>query len=71
MKQFRALPRDTEAVSSVEYSLILAIIGTFIAIFAVQFGGVVTASVNKASTCLSTDGRTCLPPARDAETPRL
>jgi Flp pilus assembly pilin Flp len=59
MKHFRALIRDTEAVSSVEYSLILAIVGTFLAIFAVHFGGVVSVSVNEASTCIETKGENC------------
>jgi Flp pilus assembly pilin Flp len=54
-----ALIRDTRGVSSVEYSLILAILGTVLAIFAVQFGGAVSTSVNEASVCVATAGRTC------------
>lgn len=59
MKLSQGLLRDKRGVSSVEYSLILAIIGTFIAIFVVQFGGVVAISVNEASTCVATQGRDC------------
>ena len=59
MRLAQAFIRDANGVSSVEYSLILAIIGTFVAIIAVQFGGVIASSVNESSTCVATGGRSC------------
>lgn len=59
MRLYQALVRDTRGVSSVEYSLILAIIGTLVAIAAVQYGGIVAASVNNSTACVATGGRDC------------
>ena len=59
MRLTQAFIRDANGVSSVEYSLILAIIGTFVAIVAVQFGGTIASSVNESSTCVATGGRNC------------
>ena len=74
MRLRQALVDDTRGVSSVEYSLILAIIGTLVAMAAVQYGGVFASSVYSSATCLATGGHECNRgsggPAYPAEPPR-
>ena len=51
--------RDCRGASAAEYALILAIVGTGIAIAAFGLGEVVATSMNDTGTCISTDGHNC------------
>ena len=60
MKTFNNLLRDESGASAAEYALILAIVGTGIAIAAIALGTTISTSMNKAGTCISTSGKTCV-----------
>lgn len=47
--------KDESGASAAEYALILAIVGGAIAIAAVQLGGAVKNSMNKATNCIASD----------------
>ena len=53
MKTFINMLRDNSGASAAEYALILAIIGTAIAVAAIGLGNAVAGAMNKASTCVS------------------
>ena len=53
MKTFINMLRDDSGASAAEYALILAIIGGAIALAAVALGGAISASMNKAKTCIA------------------
>ena len=59
MKTVFWLLRDTHGASAAEYALILAIVGTGIALASVFLGQVVASSMNDTGTCISTSGATC------------
>jgi pilus assembly protein Flp/PilA len=59
MKTLLQLRRDCRGASAAEYALILAIVGTGIALAAFGLGQVVAGSVNDTGTCISTDGANC------------
>lgn len=59
MKGTRKFLRDRSGASAAEYALILAIVGTGIALAAFGLGGVIAASMNDTGTCISTSGATC------------
>jgi pilus assembly protein Flp/PilA len=46
-------------LSSAEYALILAIVGTAIAGAAILLGDTISNAMNDASTCISSNGATC------------
>ena len=48
------LLRDEAGASAAEYALILAIVGTGIAIAAIALGGTISNSMNKAGNCITT-----------------
>lgn len=52
MKTFINMLKDESGASAAEYALILAIVGTGIAIAAVVLGGTISNSMNKASNCI-------------------
>ncbi|WP_374614585.1 Flp family type IVb pilin [Sphingorhabdus sp.] len=54
--------RDDNGASAAEYALILAIVGTGIAIAAVNLGGSITTAMNEAGDCIES------PPAAGATT---
>ena len=56
---FNNLWRDQSGASAAEYALILAIIGTGIAVAAVTLGGSISGAMNSASNCISSKGSTC------------
>ena len=60
MKTVLRLICDTRGASAPEYAVILAIVGTGIALAALGLGNVVADSMNDAGTCVSTSGGTCL-----------
>ena len=59
MKTVYRLLCDTSGASAAEYAVILAIVGTGIALAALGLVGVVADSMNDAGTCISTSGSTC------------
>jgi pilus assembly protein Flp/PilA len=54
MKTFLNMIRDESGAAAAEYALILAIVGAAIAIAAVNLGGAVSNSMNRATTCINT-----------------
>lgn len=53
MKTFIKLLKDQSGASAAEYALILAIVGTGIAIAAVVLGGTISNAMNQASNCIN------------------
>ena len=53
MKTFINMLRDDSGASAAEYALILAIVGSGIAIAAFNLGGSITTSMGKAGTCIT------------------
>jgi pilus assembly protein Flp/PilA len=59
MKTFIKLMRDDSGASAAEYALILAIVGTAIALAAIFLGDTIATALSESSQCISTDGQTC------------
>lgn len=59
MKTFINMLRDEAGASAAEYALILAIVGSAIALAAIGLGNTISNSLNSASTCISSKGKTC------------
>jgi pilus assembly protein Flp/PilA len=60
MSKFTAFLRDESGASAAEYALILAIVGTGIALAALFLGGTIGNSMNKAAGCIaSPDATSC------------
>jgi pilus assembly protein Flp/PilA len=53
MTMIKNLLTDTNGASAAEYALILAIVGTGIAVAAYTLGGSISNAMNKASNCIS------------------
>ena len=53
MTFFKNLWNDEGGASAAEYALILAIVGTGIALAAFQLGGAIKGAMNKATNCIS------------------
>ena len=53
LKFVRAFASDESGASAAEYALILAIVGSTIALAAVLLGGAISTSMNTAKTCIS------------------
>ena len=67
MTTFIKLLKDDSGASAAEYALILAIVGTGIAIAALLLGGAIGNSMNKATNCINTPSTgTCTTPAPSA-----
>ena len=60
MNKLIKMIRNTRGASAAEYALILAIIGAAIAIAAIGQSGAIANAMNQSSTCISSDGKTCL-----------
>lgn len=58
-KFFREFLRDETGASAAEYALILAIVGTGIAVAAVALGTTISTAMNDAGTCISSNGANC------------
>ena len=54
MKTFINMLRDDSGASAAEYALILAIVGTGIAVAAIALGGSISTAMTKAGTCVTT-----------------
>jgi len=52
MKTFIKLIKDDSGASAAEYALILAIVGTGIALAAIFLGGAISGAMNSASSCI-------------------
>jgi pilus assembly protein Flp/PilA len=59
MKTFIRMLKDESGASAAEYALILAIVGSAIALAAITLGSTIANSMNSASTCISSKGKTC------------
>ena len=57
MKTFTKMMLDQSGAAAAEYALILAIVGSAIALAAVGLGGAISNAMNSASTCIS--AKTC------------
>ena len=53
MKTFINMLRDDSGASAAEYALILAIVGTAIALAALYLGGEIAGAVNSAGSCIN------------------
>ncbi|MBW0144054.1 Flp family type IVb pilin [Sphingomicrobium sp. B8] len=51
--------KDESGASAAEYALILAIVGSAIALAAITLGGAIANAMNDAASCIATDGQTC------------
>ena len=54
MKTFITMLRDESGASAAEYALILAIVGSAIALAAIGLGGAVSNSMKRATNCIAT-----------------
>jgi pilus assembly protein Flp/PilA len=52
MKTLISMLKDDTGASAAEYALILAIVGSAIALAAIGLGGAVSTSMNRASNCI-------------------
>lgn len=59
MDTFIRMMKDESGAAAAEYALILAIVGTAIALAAIGLGQTISNSMNSASTCISSKGQTC------------
>lgn len=53
MKTFVRMIKDESGASAAEYALILAIVGTGIALAAIYLGTTISSAMNSASSCIS------------------
>ena len=58
MKNFIRMLKDESGASAAEYALILAIIGTGIALAAIYLGTQITHAMNSAANCINNPGST-------------
>ena len=56
MKTFITMLKDDSGAAAAEYALILAIVGTAIALAAIGLGGAISNSMNTAAACIKTPG---------------
>jgi pilus assembly protein Flp/PilA len=61
MTMIKNLWTDTSGASAAEYALILAIVGTGIAVAAYTLGTSISAAMNKASNCINSAGGNASP----------
>ncbi|HEX3423887.1 MAG TPA: Flp family type IVb pilin [Sphingomicrobium sp.] len=59
MKTFIRMLKDESGASAAEYALILAIVGSAIALAAITLGHTIGNAMNSASTCISSKGTNC------------
>ena len=59
MSTFIHMLKDDSGASAAEYALILAIVGSAIALAAITLGSTIANAMNSASTCISSKGKTC------------
>ena len=54
MTTFITMLKDNSGAAAAEYALILAIVGTAIALAAIGLGGAISNSMNRAASCVAT-----------------
>ena len=59
MTTFIRMLKDESGASAAEYALILAIVGTAIALAAIGLGTAIAGAMNDAKTCIKTNGSNC------------
>jgi pilus assembly protein Flp/PilA len=59
MKTFIRMLKDDSGASAAEYALILAIVGTAIALAAIALGNAVSGAMNNASKCINNPKTSC------------
>jgi pilus assembly protein Flp/PilA len=59
LKSLRRMLRDESGASAAEYALILAIIGSTLAIAAFLLGETIGNAIGDTSTCIESDGASC------------
>jgi pilus assembly protein Flp/PilA len=59
MKTFIKMLKDESGASAAEYALILAIVGTAIALAALYLGGEIAYAVNSAGSCINDPSTAC------------
>lgn len=63
MKTLIKMLRDDSGASAAEYALILAIIGTGIAVASIALGGAISGAMDDASDCVNGTNTACRAPA--------
>lgn len=61
MTTFIKMLKDESGASAAEYALILALVGTGIALAAYGLGGAIRGEMNEASSCISTSSASTAP----------
>ena len=59
MKALSRLLREDSGASAAEYALLIAIVGTGVAIAALGLGEVVASSMNDTGACIASSGSSC------------
>ena len=59
MNTFINLLKDESGAAAAEYALILAIVGTGIAVAAIALGASISTAMNSAGTCITSKGSNC------------
>jgi pilus assembly protein Flp/PilA len=59
LKSLRRMLRDESGASAAEYALILAIVGSTLAIAAFLLGETIGNAIGDTSTCIESDGASC------------
>ena len=59
MTDFVRMIKDESGASAAEYALILAIVGSAVALAAITLGGAIATAMNDAANCIATDGSSC------------
>lgn len=60
MTNFVKMLRDESGASAAEYALILAIVGTAIAVATIFLGQTISSAMSDASECIDSNGSTCI-----------
>jgi pilus assembly protein Flp/PilA len=64
MNTFIRMLKDESGASAAEYALILAIVGSAIAVAALTLGGSIATAMNNAASCISSPGSVSAPNAK-------
>jgi pilus assembly protein Flp/PilA len=69
MRNYREFLKDQTGAAAAEYALILAIVGSAIAVAAISLGSAISVAINAAANCISSpgaNGANCVPAAAPA-----
>jgi pilus assembly protein Flp/PilA len=59
VKFVKSFVMDESGASAAEYALILAIIGSVIALAAISLGGAIGTAISDSAECINSNGKTC------------